>query len=228
MAKCATCGKVVKNALALKIHVGRMHKKAAPPAKVAKGGAFTCKFCGRSFGLAMHLGRHISFAHATGRKARKAGRPAAKRAATPVTASAAEIDVRSLAVDQLIALKQQIDSRLAEVARRLRLAGVMGRRPGRPPGRKPGPKPGRKAGIAPAAPVAKKPRMRGVFQESATEMILGLLKGGKPVSTTEIAAAWSRQGRKGKPSKTLSDMVKAKKIKREVLKGTRANNYTLA
>jgi hypothetical protein len=168
MPRCATCGKVLKNVLAIKIHVGLMHKK--------QGTA-----------------------------------PKARRVVNPP----AQLDVRSLAVDELIALKQQIDGRLAEVARRLRLAGVMGL--------KPGPKPGLKAKLALAASAR-----RGVFKESATQMILRLLAGGKTVSTTDIAAAWTKAGRKGKPAKTLSDMVKAEKIKRQVLKGTRANNYTLA
>ena len=88
-----------------------------------------------------------------------------------------------------------------------------------------GRKPGRKA----KAPVAKAAAVKkGVYSESATELILRLLAGGKPVSTIALAAAWKKAGRKDRPSKTLSEMVKAKKIKREVLKGVKANNYTLA
>lgn len=88
-----------------------------------------------------------------------------------------------------------------------------------------GRKPGRKA----KAPVAKAAAVKkGVYKQTGADMILGLLKGGKPVSTAELAAAWTKAGRKGRPSKTLSDMVKAKQIKRQELRGTRANNYTLA
>ena len=170
MPRCETCGKNFKSGFALKIHVGRVHKKAKAPK--------------------------------TGRGAQPPAFPA-------------ELDVCSLAVDQLIALKRQVDGRLADVARLLRLADVTGKQPG--------PKLGKKAKAA-----AKKPRKRGVFKESATAMILRLLAGGKPVSTTEIAAAWKKAGRKGKPSKTLSDLVKAKKVKREEVKGIRANNYTIA
>ena len=73
MPKCPTCGKVLKNAFAVKIHAGRMHKKRMP------------------------------------------GR---------LPAAPLGLDVRSLAIDELIALKRQVDGRLADVARRLRLANV--------------------------------------------------------------------------------------------------------
>lgn len=174
MPKCATCGKVLKNSLAMSIHVGRMHKTK-------------------------------------GKKARQVAKQVA----------AASLDVSALAIDALIVLKRQVDHRLAGLAEKLTLAGVMGVAPARKPGRKPG----RKA-EAPVAKVAA--AKKGIFSESATEMILGLLKGGKPISTTEIAAAWTKAGRKGKPSKTLSEMVATKKIKRQVLKGVRENNYALA
>jgi hypothetical protein len=168
MPKCGTCGKPLKNALALKIHVGRMHKNGAEPLDPAG------------------------------------------------------LDVRSLAIDLLIALKRDVDRRLASIAERLKQVGMMGGKPGRKPGRQP------KVQRA-MAPVAKTAKVKkGMFNESASEMILGLLKGGKALSTTAINAAWKKAGRAGTASVTLSHMAKAGKVKREDLKGTRANNYRLA
>jgi chorismate mutase len=129
-----------------------------------------------------------------------------------------EIQRRTKNLAKMIAERDALNEHIAEIE------AVVGPQQPVRRGKKPGPKPGRKAKAA-AAP---KPGKRGVFKESAAEMILRLLAGGKPVSSTEIAAAWQKAGRAGRPSKTLSDMVKVKKIKRQVLKGTRANNYTLA
>ena len=138
MLKCEKCGKELKNDLALKIHNGRMHaegkkaeaapKKRGRPAKAAKG-AIVCKTCGRSFKLPAHLARHVSVAHRKGpkaRKARRAGRTAGRAVALRAAPAAApaELDVRSLTVDQLLAVKQQVDARLSGLVRQLRAAKV--------------------------------------------------------------------------------------------------------
>jgi hypothetical protein len=131
MLKCEKCGKELKNDLALKIHVGRMHaegkkaavapKKRGRPAKAAKG-AIVCSICGRSFNLAAHLARHASAAHGKARKVRGTRRAAGRK----VVLRAAPVgpEVRSLTVDQLIALKHEVDGRLAEIVKMMRAARV--------------------------------------------------------------------------------------------------------
>jgi len=130
MLNCQKCGKEFKNAHGLKIHdtirhgkgrKARAAKKANRPAKTGKG-AFVCKTCGRRFKLALHLGRHASVAHSRKRKARKVGRPAGRPAAA--LAAPAGVDIRSLAIDLLLALKEQVDVRLADIARRMRAARI--------------------------------------------------------------------------------------------------------
>ena len=118
--KCEKCGKEFRNDLALKIHVGRMHGKKGKSAKKAgRPRKLTCGVCGRKFKLAMHLARHASAAH--GRK-RKVGRPRGRVVALAGAASA--MDVRALTIDQLLSLKRQVDVRLRDIVRRLRLARV--------------------------------------------------------------------------------------------------------
>ena len=202
MLKCNQCGKQMKNAFAMKIHVGRMHKK---------GNA-----------------------------------PKADRIAKPVAPTG--LDVQSLGVDEMIALKQQVDGRLAEVARQLRLAGVMDGKPGRKPG-KPTNNPdqlmvGKKV-VVPvaqqaAAPAAKRRKKRGVFKVTGEQLILDLLArhqsgrgvgglaGGKTLTTAEISKAWKAEGRGGKAGNALTRLVKAKKLKRTPTKGGQGSNYVLA
>ncbi len=135
MPKCDECGKDFKNDLALKIHVGRQHKKGgktarkAAAAAPAQAGGITCRICGRAFNLPAHLARHLSAAHAKKKKAGRPGRrPARKATGRTVRASSAEAaiapSVRALTVDQLLILKRQVDARLADIARQMRAAKV--------------------------------------------------------------------------------------------------------
>jgi hypothetical protein len=131
--KCEKCQKEFKTDIALKIHAGRMHgepkkakpapkKKAAKPTKVGKG-KFACTVCGRKFKMGMHLARHAAAAHGKAKKARKVGkvgRPAGHR----VAAAPVGLDVQALTVDQLLTLKQQVDARLTDIAKRMRAAKV--------------------------------------------------------------------------------------------------------
>jgi copper chaperone CopZ len=89
---------------------------------------------------------------------------------------------------------------------------------------------------APTAPRAKatapkaaaKPRRkRGTFKETAEEFILGLVKG-KGKTTSEVGKAWKAAGRGSKADTTLGNLVAARKIKREKLKGQKGSMYTLA
>jgi hypothetical protein len=147
--------------------------------------------------------------------------PRHKLANVSLAALQAEIERRKGKLADMIAERDALNKQIAE------LEGLADDAPAPKARKKPGPKPGKKAKAAAAAP-AKKARGPGSFGQSAEEMILDLLKGGKTLSTTDIAAAWVKAGRKGNPSKTLGGLAKAGKVKREVIKGSRSNNYRLA
>ena len=135
MSKCEKCGKEFKSAHGLKIHdtirhgVGRKAKagpkrKPGRPPKTATGAAvkpFKCPACERTFKLKAHLARHASVAHRRARKARKVRRRARRVLAV---AAPAGMDVGSFTVDQLLALKEQVDVRLADILRLMRAAKV--------------------------------------------------------------------------------------------------------
>lgn len=154
-----------------------------------------------------------------------------------IAALHAEINRRKSRLAKMIAERDALNKEIAA------LEGLAGgtparKKPGPKPRKKPGPKPGNKLGRktrrkpgpkpakAPATP--KKARKRGSFKVSAEQMILDLLKNGKTLSTTDIGAAWQKAGRAGSASATLGKLVTDGKVKREVVKGSRANNYTLA
>ena len=93
-------------------------------------------------------------------------------------------------------------------------------------GRKPGRKPGRPAG-ATAAVAPKKRRKRGHFAQTAQEFVLGLVKS-KSMTTAQVNAAWKEAGRGATANTTLSTLVKAKKIKKNKVKGIKGSSYTAA
>jgi hypothetical protein len=78
------------------------------------------------------------------------------------------------------------------------------------------------------APAGKKRRKRGTFAQTADEFILGLLSGGKSLSTAEINAEWRQAGRKNKADINLSKLTKEKKLKRTPVKDGRGSKYTVA
>jgi DNA-directed RNA polymerase subunit RPC12/RpoP len=124
--KCAQCGKEFPTAHGLVVHTALTHSaKSAAKAKTArkagrpagKGkGKYVCDTCGRTFGMGMHLARHVYASH---QGARKAG-PKAGRA----VAGADSIVVADLSIDALLALKQEVDQRLAVIARKMKQAKV--------------------------------------------------------------------------------------------------------
>ena len=71
-------------------------------------------------------------------------------------------------------------------------------------------------------------RKRGQFKQTGAESILGLLKGRKAMTTKEINAAWTKEGRGGTANVLLGHLVKARKIKRTKLKGQWGSEYRAA
>jgi DNA-binding transcriptional regulator YiaG len=74
----------------------------------------------------------------------------------------------------------------------------------------------------------KRQGKRGVFSQTAREMILGLLKGGRAMSTAQVNAAWKQDGRKGTADVTLGAMFKDRDLKRTKLKGQRGSEFRAA
>jgi len=137
--KCNICGKEFKSERALNIHVGRMHqsstKKKSTQTKFSRlnslstsGGKFICPVCGRSFGMAMHLARHMKAIH--GKKLRKRVKTVAKtksirkrtRRPAPITAPKLpkSFRINSLSIDELLAAKRAIDNRLKSIVQKIR------------------------------------------------------------------------------------------------------------
>ena len=136
--KCNICGKEFKNERALNIHLGRMHggkKKGAGPTKSsdtdnlkAVGGKFICPVCGRSFGMAMHLARHMTAIHGktlkkrtkTTAKTKAVRKRIRKSASTTAPKLLKGLQISSLSVDELLAAKKAIDNQLKIIAQKIR------------------------------------------------------------------------------------------------------------
>jgi hypothetical protein len=78
------------------------------------------------------------------------------------------------------------------------------------------------------SPPAKKGRKRRRLAVSGTEFVLGLLSGGKVLTTAEISDEWGKANRPGKADQSLATMVKGGKLKRRPIKHGRGSTYTLA
>ena len=137
--KCNICGKEFKNERALNIHIGRMHRskkkkgtsltKSSDTSNLkAVGGKFICPICGRSFGMAMHLARHMTAIH--GKTSRKRAKTTGKtkvvrkRARRLASTTALKLPkglrISSLSVDELLAAKKAIDNQLRSIAQKIR------------------------------------------------------------------------------------------------------------
>jgi hypothetical protein len=78
-----------------------------------------------------------------------------------------------------------------------------------------------------AASPATRRRRPGKFKQSADQLILSLLQKHKRLTTTDINAAWKKDGRAGNANVNLSKLVKARKIKRTTLKGQNKSQFSL-
>jgi len=129
--KCEKCGREFKSEHALKIHQGLQHapkRRTRKPARKASllkrsaQGKYVCPICGRSFKLAMHLARHQSAAHGKRAKGKKAVRRATRE--RPRKTTPGGVPVNTLSVDELLALKNEVDARLATIVRQMRQAKI--------------------------------------------------------------------------------------------------------
>jgi hypothetical protein len=220
----------------------RLRRTKVPRTKTP---TFKCPKCDQTFAMAMHLGRHMTTKH--GQAPKKATKKPAKaptpektpQAAKPVTGGLAE-QLGSL-ITQLQAQRQEHVQALAEidaVFAQLGLQPQAAKRRGRPPKAQ-----AAAAKIdAPAAPQAQaadrmigapaaKPRgkrKRRKFSTSGTEAILTFVKGGgaKGRTSAEINKQWKQEGRSGNAYVQIGQLTKAKKLKKEDLKGQRGSRYT--
>ncbi len=73
---------------------------------------------------------------------------------------------------------------------------------------------------------AAKTSKLGNFSLTAAEFVRSLVRSKKATTTAQINAAWNKAGRRGNADNTLSQMVKAMKLKRIKLKGERGSRYS--
>ena len=75
---------------------------------------------------------------------------------------------------------------------------------------------------------AVKRSKRGTYKKTAEEFVLGLLAGGKQLTTAQIGAKWRQARRGGKSDNTIAKLIKKKKVTRQKLKGARGSMYQKA
>ena len=201
-----------------------------------KAASFKCSQCGKEFAMAMHLGRHKTTIHGQASKAakrKKAARVSVRtgRPAGRPPAIVGGMDLHDLTLDRLADV---ITGAREEVARRIAqiqelLLPVVTRRPGRPLSQPV------VAAAAPKAPAPKTPakqkrRKPGKFKLTGSESILAFLKdkGAKGATGAEIVKHWESQGRGSTAYVNIGELVKAKKLKKEPLKGQKGSRYTAA
>ena len=128
-----------------------------------------------------------------------------------------------------------------------RPAKKRGRKPGRPKKARRGRKPGRPKGSGKKGTVAKPGRPKAAKQTKKSlkaskspttkrftipgpEAVQHMIKmGGKRgAKSSSIAKSWKRQGRKGNVHAILGQLVKAKKVKRQKIKGQQGSVFRVA
>lgn len=71
-------------------------------------------------------------------------------------------------------------------------------------------------------------RKRGKFSMTAEQFILGMLKSGRSLTTSQINARWKKAGRGGLANNTIGRLVTARSVKRSKVEGGRGSSYSLA
>ena len=126
-------------------------------------------------------------------------------------------------------LKRELQGHMDAIAEidsvfsQLGLASTQTKRRGRPPGSKVG-RPRK------AAKRMGKRRKRGKFEMSGLESVLQFVSkaGGKGASSADIVEHWKGEGRSGSAYKSINDLVKARKLKKRKVEGTRGSRYLAA
>jgi hypothetical protein len=221
-----------------------MRRTKVPRTKTPK---FKCPQCGQTFAMAMHLGRHMTTTHGQApkkatKKPAKARTPAiAAKPAKPATGGLAE-QLGSL-ITRLQAQRQEHVQALAEIDAvfgRLGIQAQAAKRRGRPPKAQaavaasidapaaPKAQAADRMIGAPLAPKTRGKRKRRKFSTSGTEAILAFVKdgGAKGRTSDEINKQWKQEGRSGNAYVQIGQLTKAKKLKKEDLKGQRGSRYT--
>jgi hypothetical protein len=80
---------------------------------------------------------------------------------------------------------------------------------------------------APAPAKAKGAHKRKKYDQTAEQFILGLVAG-KGAISSDINKTWMAAGRTGRADNTLNKMLKAGKLKRQKIVGTKGSMYTVA
>ena len=131
-----------------------------------------------------------------------------------VVALQSELQRRTKRLSALLKLRDDVDRQITELRT---LAGRFGTVVKR----------GRKAKVT-AKPVPKRRRKRGTFKQTAEQLVLSLLQGGKTLTTAELTAAWKQAGRGGKVDNALTKLVKLKQVKRRKVQAGQGSRYVLA
>jgi len=140
--------------------------------------------------------------------------PRPRRSAVETIAAALN-DLRAQRQAHLDALAE-IDDLFTKFGINTTAAPHRGREPSRPV-----------AGARPVATPKRRKGKRGHFDQTADEFVLGLLKG-KSMTTAEVNGAWKEAGRGARADTTLSNLTKAKKLKKSKIKGAMGSAYTVA
>lgn len=188
---------------------------------------FKCPKCGKSFRMAMHLGRHMTTMHG---QSAKQSTPLAKPKAMPKgDTGRALIEM----INDLQTQRQEHVDAIATIDEVFTTCGIQPqerRRPGRPPGRKAGKPVAAAAAVKDIAGRKGQRRTRRKFAVSGLDSVMGFVKstGKKGATTTEIVAHWKSEGRSGNGYTTLTQLVKEKKLTKEKLKGAKGSRYKAA
>jgi hypothetical protein len=194
-----------------------------PRKKAAK---FKCEKCGKTFGMAMHLGRHMTTIHGQSKTP-----PAAAARPKQTESRRANSDLAGTLVatiDKLQADRREHVDAIGEIDAVFEKYGIQllerkrcGRPPGRPRATATWPKPAGRRG---------RRRKRGTFAKTGQQTILDFVKskGKAGATSTEINQSWRSEGRGATADTTLSQLTKQKKLKRAKIKGAKGSRYTVA
>ncbi len=192
-----------------------------PRKKTAK---FKCEKCGKTFGMAMHLGRHMTTIHGQSKAPPTVKARPTKKASR--TAGGGLAGTLAATIDRLQARRREHMDAIAKIDAVFEKYGIRlpeRRRPGRPPG-----KAGRKPGRPAAAGRKGRRRKRGTFAKPAHQSVMDFVKGKGGATTAEINKHWKSEGRGATADTTLSQLTKQRKLKRVKLKGQKGSRYTAA